>query len=89
MSRLRVLTSAAVRFNRLMSELRPDVIFFTLPMGALLLPLYRGNAKRVYESHSARQFTPYHSLFSPMVAYGRHRGVHNRTGRTAVCTGTQ
>lgn len=66
MSRLRVLTSAAVRFNRLMSELRPDVIFFTLPMGALLLPLYRGNAKRVYESHSARQFTPYHSLFAPM-----------------------
>lgn len=66
LSRTRVLTQASVRFNRLMDDIQPDVIFFTLGLGALLLPLYRGKAKRVYESHLARQFTAYHRLFAPM-----------------------
>lgn len=65
LSRTRTLALAARRMNKAMDELRPDVIFFTLSLGALLLPLYRGKAARVYESHSARRFTPYHSLFFP------------------------
>lgn len=66
LSRTKVIWQAAARFNRLMDTLQPDIIFFTLSLGALLLPLYRGKAARIYESHSARRFTPYHSLFYPM-----------------------
>lgn len=66
LSRIRVLTLATARFNKLTARLRPDIIFFTLPLGGLMLPLYRGRAKKVYESHSARSFTPYHTLFTPM-----------------------
>lgn len=66
LSRTRVLVQAAARFNRLMDGLRPDIIFFTLSLGALLLPLYRGKAARIYESHSARRFTPYHRCFALM-----------------------
>lgn len=64
-TRLRTLALASARFNRLMHRCRPDIIFFTLGMGALLLPLCRCGAKRVYESHLARRFTPYHRLFTP------------------------
>lgn len=63
LSRTRVLMQAATRFNKAMNTLQPDIIFFTLSLGALLLPLYRGKAKRIYESHLARKFTPYNTFF--------------------------
>lgn len=66
LSRTRVLVQAATRFNKAMNTLQPDIIFFTLSLGALLLPLYRGKAKRVYESHSSKPYTPYQKLFYPM-----------------------
>lgn len=66
LSRTRVLVQAATRFNKAMNILQPDIIFFTLSLGALLLPLYRGKAKRIYESHSSKPYTPYHKLFYPM-----------------------
>lgn len=63
LSRTRVLMQAATRFNKAMNTLQPDIIFFTLSLGALLLPLYRGKARRIYESHLARKFTPYNTFF--------------------------
>ena len=63
LSRTRVLMQAATRFNKAMNTLQPDIIFFTLSLGALLLPLYRRKAKRIYESHLARKFTPYNTFF--------------------------
>lgn len=66
LSRTRVLVQTAARFNKAMKNIQPDIIFFTLSLGALLLPLYRGKAKRIYESHSAKKFTPYSSFFTPM-----------------------
>lgn len=66
LSRTRVLVQAAARFNRAMDRLRPDIIFFTMSLGALMLPLYRGKARRIYESHSVKAFTPYSRFFAPM-----------------------
>ena len=63
LSKTRVLVQAAARFNKAMNKLQPDIIFFTLSLGALLLPLYRGKARRIYESHLARKFTPYNTFF--------------------------
>lgn len=65
-SRVATLARAASRLNKAVKQLDPDIIFFTTTLGALLLPFCRTRAKKVYESHSARQFTPYHSLFYPM-----------------------
>lgn len=64
-SRVATLARAASRLNKAVKQLDPDIIFFTTTLGALLLPFCRTRAKKVYESHSARQFTPYHSLFIP------------------------
>lgn len=66
LSRMRVIMQAVARFNKAADSMRPDVIFFTLSLGALILPFYRGMAKKVYESHLARQFTPYHRFFCMM-----------------------
>lgn len=66
LSRTRVLVQAAARFNRAMDRLRPDIIFFTMSLGALMLPLYRGKARRIYESHLVKAFTPYSRFFAPM-----------------------
>lgn len=65
-SRLATLARAASRLNKAVKQLNPDIIFFTTTLGALLLPFCRTKAKRVYESHTARQFTPYHSFFHLM-----------------------
>lgn len=54
------------RLNKTLRELQPDVIFFTMVIGALLLPLIKTRARRIYESHSARAFTPYHRFFGWM-----------------------
>lgn len=65
-SRAATLIKAAVRLNRAVSEIRPDIIFFATTLSALLLPLCTAKAVKVFESHSARPFTPYHRLFLPM-----------------------
>ena len=61
-SRVKTLLLAARRMNRAVQEIRPDIIFFTTTLGALLLPLCRTKAVRIYESHLARRFTPYRQL---------------------------
>ena len=53
-------------FQKVIDKERPDIIFFTLSLGALLLPACRTRAKKVYESHLARMFTAYHRFFLPM-----------------------
>lgn len=64
-NRIRMLLCLLKRFQKVVDAEQPDIIFFTLSLGALLLPFCRTRAKKVYESHSARQFTPYHCLFIP------------------------
>lgn len=66
LNRTKTLLTALRRFNKVVSEIQPDVIFFTMIIGALLLPLCRTKARRVYESHVARPFTPYQRLFTLM-----------------------
>lgn len=66
LSRIKTLATTRKRLQRAISRLRPDIVFFTMPVGALMLPLIRCRARKVYESHSARRFTPYHCLFTPM-----------------------
>lgn len=63
-SRVACLARAVRRLNRVIDALAPDIVFFTTTLGALLLPWCRTRARKVYESHSARQFTPYNSMFS-------------------------
>lgn len=53
-------------FQKVLNKEQPDIIFFTLSLGAFLLPTCRTGAKKVYESHLARMFTAYHSFFLPM-----------------------
>lgn len=61
--RLLTMISVIKRFQKTINEIKPDIIFFTLSLGALILPFCRTKAKKVYESHSARQFTPYSQMF--------------------------
>lgn len=65
-SRVLTLATAAKRLNNTLKRLNPDIIFFTTTLGALLLPLCRTKAKRVYESHLARPFNPFQKLFGLM-----------------------
>ena len=65
-NRIRMLLCLLKRFQKVVDVEQPDIIFYTLSLGALLLPFCRTQAKKVYESHTARQFTPYHSFFYPM-----------------------
>lgn len=65
-SRVRTLLLAAHRLNEVVRTIHPDVIFFTTTLGALLLPLCHSKAKKIYESHLARKFNPYHILFFAM-----------------------
>ena len=74
-SRVATLASAAGRLNKAVKSLNPDIIFFATTLGALLLPLCKTKAKRVYESHSARPFTPYQGMF----------GLMERRADTVVC----
>ena len=62
-SRAKTLLTAIQRLNKTAKSLNPDIIFFTTTLGALLLPFCRTKAKKVYESHLARIFNPFHSLF--------------------------
>lgn len=65
-SRAKVLIKAVSRLNAKLKEIKPDIIFFTTTLSALLLPFCHTKAKRVYESHSAKKFTPYNKLFGLM-----------------------
>ena len=62
-SRTKTLITAIQRLNKTVKSLNPDIIFFTTTLGALLLPFCRTRARRVYESHLARRFNPFHSFF--------------------------
>lgn len=57
---------AVIKLNTTIRKLNPDIIFFTTTLGALLLPLCHTKAKKVYESHLARAFNPYNTLFASM-----------------------
>lgn len=61
--RIATLAKAAKELNKNIKKTSPDIIFFTTTLGALLLPFCRTKAKKIYESHLARNFTPYHKLF--------------------------
>lgn len=65
-NRAKTLLIAAHRLNKAIKHINPDVIFFTTTLGALLLPLCNTHAKKIYESHLARSYTPYNSLFKWM-----------------------
>lgn len=57
--RLGTITVAAARLDKALRRLNPDLVFFATTLGALLLPLCRCKAKKVFESHLARMFTPF------------------------------
>lgn len=65
-SRITTLARAAVKLNSALAQINPDIIFFATTLSALLLPLCNIRAKKVFESHSARMFTPYSRLFGMM-----------------------
>ena len=65
-SRLKTLMTAAVRLNKAIRKINPDVIFFATTLGALLLPFCYHKAKKIYESHLARTYNPYHVFFKWM-----------------------
>lgn len=73
--RLSTLFTIWRRLNRVLKQQNPDIVFFTMVVGALLLPFVNTRASRVYESHSARPFTPYHRLF----------GLMERRANAVVC----
>lgn len=64
--RLNTLILATYRLNKILKSIKPNVVFFTTTLGALLLPLCSTKAKKIYESHSARPFNPYHAFFGIM-----------------------
>lgn len=66
LSRIITLLLAAYRLNKTIKQINPDVVFFTTTLGALLLPLCHTKARRIYESHLARSFNPFHLLFGLM-----------------------
>ncbi len=66
LSRIYTLLLATYLLNKTIKHINPDVIFFTTTLGALLLPLCKTKAKKIYESHLARSFNPYHSFFNLM-----------------------
>lgn len=65
-NRFAVLAEATIKLNNAIRKIKPDVIFFATTLSALLLPLCRTNAKKIFESHSAKIFTPYNKLFFAM-----------------------
>ena len=62
-SRLYTIFIAIVRLNKEINGLHPDIIFFTTTLGAILLPFCRTKARKIYESHLARNFNPFNKLF--------------------------
>lgn len=62
-SRIYTLLLANRRLNRTLRQLNPDIIFFATTLGAILLPFCRTKARKIFESHLARNFNPFNSLF--------------------------
>ena len=62
-SRLYTIFIAILRLNKEIKGLHPDIIFFTTTLGAILLPFCRTKARKIYESHLARNFNPFNKLF--------------------------
>lgn len=62
-SRLYIIFIAIVRLNKVIKGLNPDIIFFTTTLGAILLPLCHTKARKIYESHLARNFNPFNKFF--------------------------
>lgn len=63
LSRMNTMLTAIKRLNNTINRLNPDIIFFTTTLGAILLPLCRTTARKIYESHLARNFNPFNRLF--------------------------
>ena len=62
-NRLIVMIIAIKRINKALRQLNPDIIFFTTTLGAILLPFCCTKARKIYESHTSKQFNPFHQLF--------------------------
>ena len=62
-SRLYTIFIAILRLNKVIKGLHPDIIFFTTTLGAILLPFCRTKARKIYESHLARNFNPFNKFF--------------------------
>ena len=62
-SRLNTIFIAIRRLNKIIKQLNPDIIFFTTTLGAILLPFCSTKARKIYESHLARNFNPFNKLF--------------------------
>ena len=65
-NRISVLIKATIKLNKAIKKIKPNVLFFTTTLGALLLPLCRTKATKIYESHLPRLFNPYNNFFSIM-----------------------
>ena len=61
--RIRTILIAIHRLNKVVKKLDPDIIFFTTTLGAIILPFCHTNAMIIYESHLARNFSPFNHLF--------------------------
>ena len=62
-SRLYTIFIAILRLNKEIKGLHSDIIFFTTTLGAILLPFCRTKARKIYESHLARNFNPFNKFF--------------------------
>lgn len=62
-SRMNTMFTAIRRLNKALKPLNPDIIFFTTTLGAILLPFCHTKARKIYESHLARNFNPFNQLF--------------------------
>ena len=62
-SRLNTIFIAIRKLNKIIKQLNPDIIFFTTTLGAILLPFCSTKARKIYESHLARNFNPFNKLF--------------------------
>lgn len=63
LSRVNTMIIAILRLNEVIKGLNPDIIFFTTTLGAILLPFCHTKARKIYESHSARNYNPFNKLF--------------------------
>lgn len=63
LSRLYTIFIAIIRLNKAIKGLHPDIIFFTTTLGAILLPFCHTKARKIYESHLARNYNPFNKLF--------------------------
>ncbi len=73
--RIKTIAKAARRLNDAVKGTRPDIMFFATTLGALLLPLCRTKARKVYESHLPRICNPYNAFF----------GITERCADMVVC----